>query len=59
MTDTLVTERIEANLIRLRLPRIREILDQIIQSAEQEGQSYLRFLDDLLEEEAGRPDIYP
>ncbi len=48
MTDTLVTERIEANLTRLRLPRIREILDRIIESAEQKSQSYLSFLDDLL-----------
>ena len=54
MTDTLVTERIEANLTRLRLPRIREILDQIIQSAEQKSQSYLGFLDDLLEEEVAQ-----
>ena len=54
MTDTLVTERIEANLTRLRLPRIREILDRIIESAEQKSQSYLSFLDDLLEEEVAQ-----
>jgi hypothetical protein len=36
MTDTLVAERIESNLTRLRLARIREILDQIIESAEME-----------------------
>ena len=54
MTDTLVAERIEANLSRLRLPRIREILDQIIHSAENKGQSYLGFLDDLLEEEVAQ-----
>ena len=54
MTETLVTERIEANLTRLRLPRIREILDQIIRSAEQKGQSYLTFLDNLLEEEVAQ-----
>ena len=54
MTDTLVAERIEANLTRLRLPRIREILDQIIQSAEQKKQSYLSFLDELLEEEVAQ-----
>jgi DNA replication protein DnaC len=54
MTDTLVTDRIEANLTRLRLPRIREVLDQIIQSAEQKKQSYLSFLDELLEEEVAQ-----
>lgn len=54
MTDTLVTERIEANLTRLRLPRIREILDQTITSAEDKGLSYLGFLDDLLEEEVAQ-----
>jgi DNA replication protein DnaC len=51
MTDTLVAERIESNLTRLRLARIREILDQIIESAEKGSKSYLGFLDELLEEE--------
>jgi DNA replication protein DnaC len=54
MTETLVTERIEANLSRLRLPRIREILEQTIESAEQKGESYLGFLDELLEEEVAQ-----
>ena len=54
MTDTLVADRIEANLTRLRLPRIREILERIVQSAEQNSQSYLSFLDDLLEEEVAQ-----
>jgi len=51
MTDTLVWDRIEANLTRLRLSRIREILAQVIQSAEDHSKSYLSFFDDLLEEE--------
>ena len=51
MTETLVAERIESNLNRLRLPRIREILAKVIKSAEQKGSSYLSFLDELLEEE--------
>ncbi len=54
MTDTLVANRIEANLTRLRLPRIREILGSIVKSAEQNSQSYLSFLDDLLEEEVAQ-----
>jgi len=51
MSDTLVMERIESNLTRLRLPRVREILDQVIIAAEAHSKSYLSFLDDLLEEE--------
>ena len=51
MSDVLTVERIESNLIRLRLSRIREILQQVIKAAEEKGKSYLSFLDDLLEEE--------
>jgi hypothetical protein len=32
MSDTLVFDRIESNLSRLRLPRIREILQAVINS---------------------------
>jgi hypothetical protein len=41
MSDTLVFDRIESNLSRLRLPRIREILQAVINSAEDQGKSYL------------------
>ena len=51
MTNTLVLDRIESNLTRLRLPRIREILNPVVKSADQEQKSYLTFLDELLEEE--------
>jgi DNA replication protein DnaC len=51
MTDTLVMQRIESNLIRLRLARIGNILEQVIKTAERKGKSYLSFLDELLEEE--------
>ena len=54
MSDTLVLERIESNLSRLRLSRIREILQGVIKSAEEQGKSYLSFLDDLLEEEVAQ-----
>lgn len=54
MTDTLVLERIESNLSRLRLPRIREILQGVMKAAEDQGKSYLSFLDDLLEEEVAQ-----
>jgi DNA replication protein DnaC len=51
MGETLILERIESNLTRLRLPRIREILQQEVHGAEEESKSYLTFLDNLLEEE--------
>jgi DNA replication protein DnaC len=54
MSDTLVLDRIESNLTRLRLPRIREILQGGIKLAEDQGKSYLRFLDELLEEEVAQ-----
>jgi DNA replication protein DnaC len=54
MSDTLVLDRIESNLTRLRLPRMREILQGVVKSAEHQGKSYVSFLDDLLEEEVAR-----
>jgi DNA replication protein DnaC len=36
------------------LPRIREILQGVIEKAEEQGKSYLSFLDDLLEEEVAQ-----
>ena len=51
MSNTLVLDRIESNLTRLRLPRIREILERIVKEAEKQEKSHLRFLDELLEEE--------
>jgi DNA replication protein DnaC len=51
MTDTLVMQRIESNLVRLRLGRINQILDQVAKTADRKGDSYLCFLDELLEEE--------
>lgn len=54
MSDTLVLDRIESNLTRLRLPRIREILQGVMKKAEEQGKSYLSFLDELLEEEVAQ-----
>jgi DNA replication protein DnaC len=54
MSDTLVVDRIESNLTRLRLPRMREILQGVVKAAEDQGKSYVSFLDDLLEEEVAR-----
>jgi DNA replication protein DnaC len=53
MSDTLILDRIQTNLTRLRLPRISEILESVMQAAEAAGKSYLSFLDELLEEEVG------
>lgn len=51
MSEVLVMERIEANLSRLRLPRVREVLLPYVKTAEEQEKSYLSFLDELLEEE--------
>ncbi len=51
MSNTLVLDRIEANLTRLRLPRIRQILESVVKAADTHDKSHLSFLDELLEEE--------
>ncbi|MCJ7538580.1 MAG: ATP-binding protein, partial [Desulfobacterales bacterium] len=51
MSNTLVLDRIESNLTRLRLPKIREILERVLNVAEKQDKSHLSFLDELLEEE--------
>ena len=50
MSDTLIMDRIESNLIRLKLSKISEVIADIAKSAEEQSKS-LSFLDDLLEEE--------
>jgi DNA replication protein DnaC len=54
MSETLVMERIEANLSRLRMPRVREVLLSYLKAAEEQKKSYLSFLDELLEEEVAQ-----
>jgi DNA replication protein DnaC len=51
MSDSLVMDRIESNLTRLKLSRICEILSSLAKTAQEQGKSYLSFLDELLEEE--------
>ena len=51
MSDTLVMDRIESNLVRLKLSRISNILRDLTKTAQEQGKSYLTFLDELLEEE--------
>jgi len=51
MSDALVLDRIQTSLARLRLPRMGEILEGVMQAAQEKGKSYLGFLDELLEEE--------
>ncbi|MBL6996675.1 MAG: hypothetical protein ISR66_22640, partial [Desulfobacula sp.] len=48
MSDTLVMDRIESNLVRLKLSRISDILGSLARIAEEQGKSYLTFLDELL-----------
>ena len=43
MSDTLVMDRIESNLIRLKLSRIPEILSDLAKTAQEQGKSYLSF----------------
>jgi len=54
MSETLTLERVESHLDRLRLPRIKTILQDTIQSAQAQTKSYLTFLDDLLGEEVAQ-----
>jgi DNA replication protein DnaC len=51
MPEELVMDRLQANLTRLRLPRIAQVLDEVVQSAQAKGYSHLQVLDMLLEEE--------
>jgi len=51
MSEQLLLDRIENNLLRLRLPRIGEILAEMLKTFENQSRSYLSFLDALLEEE--------
>jgi len=47
----LVLQRIMDNLIRLRLTRIQELLETIAEEAQRRSETYLAFLDRLLQEE--------
>lgn len=49
--STLALDRIQSSLSRLKLSRMGEILGQVIKTSEEEGKSYLSFLEELLEEE--------
>jgi len=49
--DSLVMERIQSNLNRLRLAKSSDILSDLVKTAEANSLSYPAFLDELLEEE--------
>ena len=51
MKPELVIDQIKDNLSRLRLSQIGKVLPDVIKAAEEQGKSYLAFLDELLEEE--------
>ncbi len=51
MSDTLVMDHIESNHARLKLLRIHEVLGGLAKTVEEQGKSYLSFLDELLEKE--------
>jgi DNA replication protein DnaC len=54
MSDTLVLERLQSNLSRLRLPRVGSLLPEMVTAAQEQNKSYLAFLDELLEEEVAQ-----
>jgi len=54
MSDTLVLERLQSNLSRLRLPRVGSLLPEMVTAAQEQNKSYLTFLDELLEEEVAQ-----
>jgi DNA replication protein DnaC len=49
--NQLIAERIQTNLLRLKLNQIGQVLDTVMQQAQTQQLSYLAFLDHLLEEE--------
>jgi DNA replication protein DnaC len=54
--EQLINDRLQENLIRLKLIRAAEVLDTIVRKAETDKSSYLAFLDHLLEEEVAAKD---
>lgn len=54
--EQLINDRLQENLIRLKLIRAAEVLDAIAGKAETDKSSYLAFLDHLLEEEVAAKD---
>lgn len=51
MMEQLTSERLQDNLVRLKLSRAAEVLDTVAEQAKENKSSYLAFLDHLLEEE--------
>lgn len=51
MPEELILDRLTANLDRLRLPRTKAVLPEVLDSAQKQSLSYLQMLDALLEEE--------
>ena len=52
--DQLISDRLQDNLKRLKLTQAAGMLDSVVARAEADKDSYLAFLDQLLEEEIGR-----
>ena len=49
--EQLTSERLQDNLLRLKLSRAAEVLDTVAEQAKENKSSYFSFLDHLLEEE--------
>ena len=56
MPEQMIMERLSDNLTRLKLPRMRAILPEMIKAAETDSWSYLTLLDRLFEDEVGQKD---
>jgi DNA replication protein DnaC len=54
MPEQMTLERLTENLTRLRLPRMRSLVPEVIKTAETESWSYLTLLDRLFEEEVAQ-----
>ena len=51
MPEELILDRLTANLERLRLPRTKAVLGEVLETAQSQSYSYLQMLVTLLEEE--------
>ena len=51
MSEQLIQERLFENLVRLKLPRVRDILSETVKAAQDEDWSYMTLLDRLLDDE--------
>ena len=54
MSESIIMERVQSNLSRLKMNRAIEVLPERLKAAETQEQSHLSFLDEVLEEEVAQ-----